>query len=147
MLGFFMSQKSGEGSQRAAHFKETRIQRHSEIAEDYTELIADLIHIQGQARVCDIAREMGISHVSVLKTLKRLIRDGYVMKEDHHIILTARGKEMAAFSKKKHLILSEFLKKIGVPESIAATDVEGIEHHISETTLEAIEAHMRTWKM
>ena len=142
-----MSQKPHESGQRAAHFKETRIQRHSEIAEDYTELIADLIQVQGQARVCDIAREMGISHVSVLKTLKRLIRDGYVMKKDHQIDLTPKGKEMAVFSKKKHLILSEFLLKIGVPESIAATDVEGIEHHISATTLEAIEVHMRNWQI
>jgi DtxR family manganese transport transcriptional regulator len=141
-----MKEKSLRSSQRAAHFKETRIQRHSEIAEDYTELIADLIQLHGQARVCDIAREMGISHVSVLKTLRRLIRDGYVVKEDNQIDLTAKGREMAAFSKKKHLILSEFLLKLGVPEAIAATDVEGIEHHISGTTLEAIEAHMRTWE-
>jgi DtxR family manganese transport transcriptional regulator len=139
-----MNQKALSSSSRAVHFKETRLQRLVEIAEDYTELIGDLIQMQGQARVCDIAREMGISHVSVLKTLKKLIRDGYILKEEHQIHLTSKGQQMAAFSKKKHLVLSQFLIKLGVPEEIVATDVEGFEHHISVITLEAIEAHMLT---
>ncbi|WP_068471264.1 iron dependent repressor, metal binding and dimerization domain protein [Candidatus Protochlamydia phocaeensis] len=139
-----MTSETVSGSQRAAHFKETRLQRLTEVVEDYTELIGDLIQAKGHARVCDIAREMGISHVSVVKTLKKLMRDGYILKEEHHIYLTPKGQEMAAFSKRKHLILFEFLIKLGVPESIAAIDVEGIEHHISATTLSAIEAHLQT---
>ena len=134
---------SGIVSKRAVHFKETRNKRVFEIAEDYTEMIFDLIENQGEARVRDIAREMGISHVSVLKSLKRLIRDGFLNKSAQVINLTAKGKKMAVFSKKKHLILSEFLLKLGVPEHIVATDVEGIEHHISSATLAAIEGHMK----
>jgi DtxR family transcriptional regulator, manganese transport regulator len=131
-------------SARAIHFQEKRKQHLLEVAEDYTELIADLIESQGKARVCDLAREMGISHVSVLKTLNKLIRDGYVIKtKQQSIELTPKGKELALFSKKKHTILFEFLHKIGVPEEIAAIDVEGIEHHISLTTLNAIESHLR----
>jgi DtxR family manganese transport transcriptional regulator len=53
---------------------------------------------------------------------------------------------MAVHSKKKHLILSEFLMMLGVPDHILKTDVEGIEHHISISTLEALERHMREWK-
>lgn len=135
-----------KNSKRAMHFKETRRQRLCEVAEDYTELIADLIESQGQARICDMAREMGISHVSVLKTVKKLIRDGYLVKNSQQLIeLTEKGKEMAAFSKRKHLILSAFLLKLGVPENIVATDVEGIEHHISATTLEAIENYLKAY--
>jgi DtxR family manganese transport transcriptional regulator len=126
-------------SARATHFKEARMQRLAEIAEDYTELIADLIATDGQARVYAIAREMGISHVSVLKSVKRLIRDGYLLREENLITLTPKGKELAAFSKRKHDVLSAFLSKLGVPEAIAASDVEGIEHHISPPTLAAIE--------
>lgn len=131
-------------SGRAAHFKEARTNRLFEIAEDYTELIADIIDCQGHVKICDIAREMGISHVSVIRTIKRLVRDGYLAKETARCIeLTQKGREMAIFSKKKHLILTEFLLKLGIPEHIVATDVEGIEHYISSTTLEAIAAHMR----
>lgn len=133
-----------ETQDRALHFKVTRSNRLYEIAEDYTELINDLISKQGEARVCDIARELGVSHVSVLRTLKRLSRDGYLTKNSHQIELTPKGKELGLFAKKKHQILSQFLLKLGIPEETVAIDVEGIEHYISPTTLNAIHAHMTT---
>lgn len=135
-------------SKRAIHFKETRAQRAIETAEDYTELVADLIETKGYARVCDMAREMGISHVSVLNTIKRLVRNGYLSKGELQTIeLTELGQKTARFAKRKHHILSEFLRSLGVPEEILATDVEGIEHYISETSLKAIEAHLNQKKL
>lgn len=96
---------------RAAHFKEARRVRPLEVAEDYTELIDDLIREQGKARVCDLSKILGVSHVSVLKAVNRLIRDGYLIKNAAlSIELTKKGKQTALFSKKKHLVLSEFLK-------------------------------------
>jgi len=141
-----MGNVNTKSNERASYFREARNNRFFEIAEDYTELIADLIEVQGHARVCDIAKAMGISHVSVLKTVKRLIRDGYLAKTfDRQIELTSEGKRTASFSKRKHHILSAFLRKLGVPEHVVAADVEGIEHHISLTTLNAIVAHMQEW--
>ena len=143
---FLTLNKKSKNSGRAESFIKTRSNRLFELAEDYTEMVADLIEAQAQARVCDIAREMGISHVSVLKAVRRLIREGYLMKDlSKAIDLTPKGREMAIYSKKKHQILSEFLLKLGVPESIVAVDVEGIEHYISPDTLEAIAAHMKTY--
>lgn len=135
--------KISERGKRVSHFQETRNKRLFEIAEDYTELIHDLIAANGQVRVCDISKEIGVSHVSVLKTLKRLERDGYLQRDSHQIDLTTKGKEMAIFSKKKHSILSDFLAKLGVAENVAETDVEGIEHYISPATLDAIYLHMK----
>jgi DtxR family manganese transport transcriptional regulator len=133
------------GSERAEYFKKMRSNRLFELAEDYTELIADLMAAQKQPRVCDIAREMGISHVSVLKAIRRLIREGYLVKDSSKAIaLTPKGEEMAVYSKRKHRVLSEFLLGLGIPEQIVAVDVEGIEHYISPDTLEAIAAHMKT---
>lgn len=130
-------------SRRALYFQRARTQRFYEIAEDYTEMIADLIKAHGNVRVRDLAKEMGVSHVNVIKTIKKLVRDGYLIKGIYPLIdLTAKGKEMASFSKKKHQILSHFLRKLGVPEDIVAGDVEGIEHHISPETLNAIETHL-----
>lgn len=133
-----------EISERAEPFIETRNNRLFEKAEDYAELVDDLIQRQGNARICDISREMGVSHVSVLKALKRLIRDGFLEKtKEKNIVLTTKGHELAAFSKKKHRILTQFLLQLGIPENIVANDVEGIEHYISATTLEAIENHLK----
>ena len=132
--------------ERTLHFKQARNNRLCEIAEDYTELISDLIASQGTVRICDIAKVLGVSHVTVLKTIKKLIRDGYITKIlDKHIELTPKGRETAEFSKKKHQVLFSFLLKLGVPEDIAAIDVEGIEHYISPTTLNALLSHMQNW--
>jgi len=123
---------------RAAPFKQTRKQHLLETAEDYTELIAELLSKQSNVRTCHLAKEMGVSHVTIVKTLKRLARDNYLKRDGVNIILTGKGIKLAALSKKKHQILTQFLLKIGVPKDVAACDVEGIEHHISEITLEAI---------
>jgi DtxR family manganese transport transcriptional regulator len=128
---------------RALHFQKVRRQHLCELIEDYTEMIADLIEAKGKVRVCDLAREMGVSHVNVIKTIKKLVREGYLVENMHPLIdLTPKGQELASYSKKRHLILFHFLRKLGVPENIAAEDVEGLEHHISPETLNALETHL-----
>lgn len=128
---------------RAEQFKKTRIQHHFESAEDYTELVSDLIASKGEARTCDIAKEMGISHVTAVRTIQRLMRDGYLKTAPHKPVeLTVKGNELAMFSKARHEVLRQFFRKLGVPENIIAEDVEGIEHHISPTTLKAIQDHL-----
>jgi DtxR family manganese transport transcriptional regulator len=37
----------------------------------------------------------------------------------------------------------EFLHALGVPEEVAEADAEGIEHHVSEETLEAMRRFVR----
>lgn len=130
---------------RSHPFIATRKHHLKESAEDYTELIADLIASQGEARTCEIARHLGISHVTALKTLQRLQKEGYIITERHKPIhLTAKGKKLAAHSKKRHEVLLKFLLAIGVPEEIAYVDVEGMEHHISPQTLKAIKKQLQT---
>lgn len=120
-------------------FAAVRKQQSSAAAEDYTELVADLIYEKKIARVCDIARAMDISHVTALRTIKRLENEGYLTRtKERTLDLTALGKKTAAFAKEKHQLLLKFLKRIGVPNQIAEVDVEGMEHFISKTTLKAI---------
>jgi len=127
-------------SNRAKSFTITRAQHQTETAEDYTELIADLIAEKGVAKTCDIATHMNISHVTALNTIKRLQRDGYVNTAPHKpITLTSKGEVLATFSKKRHEIVLAFLIYLGVPKEVAEIDAEGIEHHISEETLKIFE--------
>lgn len=134
-------------SMRAKPFNVTRSQHLKETAEDYTELIADLITQKGEAKTCDIARCMNISHVTALRSIKRLQRDGYVETAPHKpVMLTRKGKRLASFSKKKHVIVLEFLIKLGVPQDVATIDTEGIEHHISPETLRIFENYLSSQK-
>lgn len=124
-------------------FIATRKHHNTEIAEDYTEMIADLIKENGEARTCELARNLGVSHVTAVKTLKRLQRDGYIYTAPHKPIeLTDKGQQLADFSKWRHQTLLNFLITIGVPEEVAIIDVEGMEHHVSTETLEAFQKHL-----
>ena len=124
---------------RAAPFRATRKHHSSEAAEDYTELIADLIESQGEARTGQIADHLGISHVTALRTIRRLQNEGYLITSPHKPVeLTAKGRRLALYAKERHRLLVDFLLRIGVPPETAEIDVEGAEHHFSKTTLECI---------
>lgn len=117
-------------------FVRTRRQNQSELAEDYVELIDDLIENKGEARAVEIARAMGVSHVTVSKTIGRLKEAGLVRSEPYRsVFLTREGRSLARKSRERHRIVLEFLVALGVPPEVAAIDAEGLEHHVSKVTL------------
>lgn len=120
-------------------FERVREDHASEIAQDYVELIADLIEENGEARAVEIAQRLGVSHVTVNKTIGRLKKEGLVTSEPYRaVFLTAKGQALADESKRKHEIVLAFLIRLGVPPSDAEIDAEGIEHHLSPSTLSAM---------
>ncbi len=126
-------------------FRQTRRDHASEIAEDYVELIDDLMAECGEARLVDIAERMGVSHVTANKTVGRLQRDDLVLRRPYRsIFLTDKGKRLAAQSRRRHNIVYAFICALGVPQRQARIDAEGIEHHISNTTLRAMSKFVHT---
>ena len=124
----------------ANRFRRTREDHSRETAEDYVELIDGLIAETGEARSVDMAERLGISHVAVSKTIQRLQRDGLVTMQPYRsIFLTDKGKKLAASSRERHALVHDFLVALGVSEEVAEQDVEGIEHHVSEETLRAMQ--------
>lgn len=124
---------------RAESFKKTRKSHALESAEDYTELISELIAAHGVARTGAIAEALGVSHVTALRTIQRLQREGYVNTKPHQPVeLTPKGHKLAAFCLHRHRVVEDFLLRIGVSAETAAVDSEGIEHHISPETLECL---------
>jgi DtxR family transcriptional regulator, manganese transport regulator len=121
---------------RSEPFKQVRKQHSTEAAEDYTELVYDIISSKGQARTCDIASALGVSHVTAVKTIQRLQVEGYLETAPYKpVTLTAKGQALALEFKKKHQVLVKFLKALGVSGRQAEIDAEGIEHHLSDETL------------
>lgn len=128
----------------ARRFKRTRADHASELAEDYVELIDDLIRENGEARAVDIAVRLGVSHVTVTRAVGRLQRDGWATSEPYRsIFLTDEGKKLAEAMRKRHALVFKFLLAIGVPNKDAEIDAEGIEHHLSPPTMEAIRRFLR----
>ncbi len=108
------------------------------MAEDYAEVIAALIAESGEARVVSLARRLGVSHVTVNRTILRLQKAGYVSSQPYRsIFLTAAGSRLASASRKRHEIVIAFLLSLGIPQAVAERDAEGIEHHVSPRTLAA----------
>lgn len=128
----------------AARFRRTRDAHARETAEDYVEAVADLLDGDGEARVCDLARLMGVSHVTVSRIISRLAALGLVDSKGHRpITLTPAGRRLAQRSRRRHGIVVRFLRVIGVPARQAEIDAEGIEHHVSEATIRAMERAAR----
>jgi DtxR family manganese transport transcriptional regulator len=118
--------------------RRTRQEHSQELAQDYVEMIAELIGTHGEARVIDLAARLGVTHVTVGRTVRRLQRDGLVTARPYRaIFLTESGRKLAEESRRRHEIVLEFLKSLGVPDAVAQSDAEGIEHHVSRETLAA----------
>jgi DtxR family manganese transport transcriptional regulator len=133
---FSPSARPLRASAPADRFDTLRLQHAREMAEDYTELVLSLIDGEGEARVGRIAAEHGVSHVTALRTLQRLEKDGYVTLARHQpVCLTAAGRRLANRARKRHEIVRDFLMFLGVPPRIAELDAEGAEHHMSAITI------------
>ncbi len=125
------------------HSAKTRQDHAQELAQDYVELIFDLIDRHGEARVVDLARRLGVTHVTVNRAVKRLQRGGLVSTQPYRaIFLTPAGLRLALESRERHDLVVRFLVALGVPPAVAESDAEGIEHHVSRETLRAFRAHL-----
>ena len=126
-------------------FSKVRNAHKTENTEDYLELIAELLNKFGEARIVDIANKLNIAQATANKTIKRLQIQGYVKKEPYRsIFLTVKGQKIASQSKKRHNIVYNFLINLGLDKKIAAADAEGIEHHVSEKTLNKMEKYNKS---
>ena len=142
-------QRSSAGSAKirqaplAGNPKRTREEHSQETAQDYVEMIAELIVTTGEARVIDLARRLGVTHVTVSRTIRRLQREGLVTSQPYRsIFLTDAGRTLSEESRHRHEIVVEFLKSLGVSAAAAHSDAEGLEHHVSRETLDAFVKHL-----
>jgi Mn-dependent DtxR family transcriptional regulator len=119
----------------------------SSAVEDYLERILDLINTKGYARVADIAQGLKISQASVTNMVQRLDAEGLLKYEKYRgLVLTTAGETLARNIMRRHHLLTDFLRMLGVDEPVIYRDVEGMEHHISPQTLHAIEALVKELK-
>ncbi len=135
------SRRSAETQSKA--IQTTRQQHATETAQDYVEAIGDLIEQTGEARVVDLASRLGVSHATVIQTIRRLQRDGLATSEPYRsIFLTDLGRKLAIEARHRHEVMVAVLTKLGVSLETAQVDAEGMEHHISKETLKVFEQYI-----
>ena len=107
--------------------------------EDHIEQIYLLIENKGYARVSDIAEALSVLPSSVTKMVQKLDKDGYLVYEKYRgLTLTTKGEKLGKRLVKRHELLEQFLRLIGVDEDHIYEDVEGIEHHLSWNSIDRI---------
>lgn len=110
-----------------------------ESAENYLEAILMLKNSKGLVRSIDIVNELEYSKPSVSVAMKNLRENGYIkMDKDGYIFLLPPGQEIAEKMYERHLMISEWLKSLGVNADVAVKDACRMEHVISEETFEAM---------
>jgi DtxR family transcriptional regulator, manganese transport regulator len=123
---------------QARRFGKTRSAQSSALLEDYVELIGDLLATTGEARTTDIARRLGVSHVTAIKTISRLKRGGVATARPYRgVFLTKTGQALAQRVRARHRLVVNVLLALGVPSEAAEADAEGMEHYVSDSTLKA----------
>jgi DtxR family manganese transport transcriptional regulator len=123
---------------QADRFGKARAAQSTAVMQDYVELISDLIGSGGEARPTDIARRLGVSHPTAIKTIARLKREGLAVAKPYRgVFLTEAGEQLAERVRARHRVVVDLLLAVGVPREAAEQDAEGLEHHVSDTTLAA----------
>ena len=108
-------------------------------AEDYLERIQDLIQTKGCARAVDIASSLRVRRASVTSLVQKLGALGYLNYEKYRVlVLTQKGRAVAARIKKRHQTLSRFFSLFGLDQAAQRNDIEGIEHHLSAQTVDVL---------
>ena len=113
-----------------------------ESGEMYLETIYILSKKSPAVRAIDVGEYMGYSKPSVSRAIGLLKSGEYVKVDaDGYISLTDAGYEVAEKMYERHTMLTSFLMSLGVDEQTATEDACRIEHHISDSSFDAIKRH------
>ena len=118
-----------------------------ESGEMYLETIYILTKKINDVRSLDVAEYMNFSKPSVSRAVGLLKQGGYItVDQEGYLHLTAMGEEIAAKMYERHMLLTEFLIRLGVDRETASADACKIEHDISDKSFEAIKRHVNEKK-
>ncbi len=119
-----------------------------ESGEMYLESIFVLSQKNPHVRAIDVGEYMGYSKPSVSRAMK-LLRDGgfITVDEDGSLHLTETGREVSEKIYERHMLLTDFLVRLGVDPTVAAEDACRIEHVISDQSFAAIKQHREKHSM
>lgn len=134
--------KTSKKGNRLESIKRAHSQQNSKFStrmEDYLEVISELVELKGYATTTDISNYMNVRPPSVTKMLRKLDEDGYIEYRKYYgLKLNPKGEKISDEIRQKHSILLEFFKIIGVNDSTANEDVEGIEHYLNPKTMKQL---------
>lgn len=118
--------------------------RINEATENYLEAILILEEKDTQVRMSDVAKMLKVSKPSVNKALGVLKDAGYILHQKYGtILLTDEGREYAQKVYNRHKLFKRFFVEVlEVEEEIAEEEACHMEHCISDSTMEKLNAFL-----
>lgn len=104
----------------------------------------EVIHILekegGIARTGHIAKRMDVKPPTVTEMLHKLREEGYAnYRPFMGVTLTEKGRKEARRLDKRHEVIADFIKLLGIEREVAEIDACELEHHISNKTARKLE--------
>lgn len=120
------------------------VQELSSNMEDYLEAVLLVADDNGRARITDIRDMLGVKTPSVTGAVAALVKMGFLMHEPYRgVELTPKGRAAAEDVKRRHAILSRFLREvIGVSARTADIDACKMEHTVSRETISKLHEYL-----
>jgi Mn-dependent DtxR family transcriptional regulator len=115
--------------------------------EDYLEMIYRLSLNNGFTRVHVLSQALNIQPSSATKMVQHLAKMGLVKYEKYgFIMLEERGKSLGTWLLKRHMIIEDFTRIIGVGDAMILEETEKIEHMFSDDTIKCFESFVEFMK-
>jgi len=115
--------------------------------EDYLEMIYRLSQNNGFTRIHDLSEALNVQPPSATKMVQRLAELNFLKYEKYGVlILQEEGRLMGGRLLKRHNIVENFLKILGISEELILEETEKIEHTISNETLKVFEEYIEFWR-
>lgn len=115
--------------------------------EDYLKTIYLLNYGNNGVRSVEISERLKVSRPTVTVIVKRLIEEGYAVKNaEHKIFLTEKGEKLADDTLNRNELFRYILTRLGVDEKTASKDACEMEHAVSAESYEALKRLAQRWK-
>lgn len=109
--------------------------------EDYLEMIYRLCAADGFTRIHELSHALNVQPSSATKMVQRLSDTGYLRYEKYgFLMLEDRGRQTGAWLLRRHHIVEQFMRLIGVGETSLLAETEKVEHTLGRETVMHMEA-------
>jgi len=108
--------------------------------EDYMEMIYRISNEREFTRIHELSKALNVQPPSATNMVQRLAEMGYIHYEKYgFIMLEESGRQIGAWLLNRHIIIEEFLRTLGVSDSIVLEETEKIEHTLNKDTTTCME--------
>jgi len=106
------------------------------------------INEEGYTRISQLAKSLQVSVPAVSKMVKKLYEEEYIVFQRYGMItLTKKGRAVCEELLNKRIVLSNFLRFIGIDEEHLEEEVKAIEHSMSFNVIIQIERFLTNNQM